>query len=139
MLPRHTKHNRNIEPETLAQMRAGWSRQAVSPVLDEAGQAARTGIGACSAANQNAGCAAQFIASFGERALRRPLAAEEAARYHELFADYEASGFASAIHLVLQTMPQSPNFIYHTRLSSRASLSRPRAPRLRLRPSTVPP
>lgn len=71
----------------------------------------------CAAANQNASCADQFIASFGQRAFRRPLAAEETARYHKLFVDYEAGGFGNAIRLVLQTMLQSPNFVYHLELT----------------------
>ncbi len=74
-------------------------------------------ITGCSGANQNTVCADQFIASFGERAFRRPLAVEEAARYHELFVAYEAGGFASAIRLVLQTMLQSPSFVYHLELT----------------------
>lgn len=74
-------------------------------------------ITGCSAGNQNAGCADQFIVSFGQRAFRRPLTAEETARYQQLFVDYEASGFASAVRLVLQTMLQSPNFLYHLELA----------------------
>ncbi|HYJ08075.1 MAG TPA: DUF1592 domain-containing protein, partial [Polyangiaceae bacterium] len=104
------------------------TRLTVEQYSDAAEDVARTvvaekleSVTGCSAANQNADCAAQFIASFGERAFRRPLSAEEAARYHELFVDYETSGFASAIRLVLQTMLQSPNFVYHLELTPATS------------------
>ncbi len=85
------------------------ARAAVEQKLDS--------IVGCSGAAQNAACADQFIQSFGQRAFRRPLAAEETARYKGLFTTYQAGGFAQGIRVVLQTMLQSPNFVYHLELT----------------------
>ena len=89
------------------------ARAAVEQKLDS--------ITGCSGANQNAACADQFIASFGQRAFRRPLAADETARYKQLFTDYQAAGFGNGIRVVLQTMLQSPNFVYHLELTPATS------------------
>jgi Protein of unknown function (DUF1592)/Protein of unknown function (DUF1588)/Protein of unknown function (DUF1595)/Protein of unknown function (DUF1585)/Protein of unknown function (DUF1587) len=61
-------------------------------------------------------CAAQFIEKFGLRAYRRPLTGEEKAAYTELFGTYEAVGYPDALRVVVQTMLQSPNFLYRVEL-----------------------
>ncbi len=71
----------------------------------------------CTGAAQNAACADQFIQSFGRRVFRRPLTADEAARYHGLFDANQARGFGEGIRMVLQTLLQSPNFVYHLELA----------------------
>jgi hypothetical protein len=57
-------------------------------------------------------CAQRFIATFGRRAYRRPLLADEQARLVEVFNIGAADGFAAGIELTLQTILQSPNFLY---------------------------
>jgi Protein of unknown function (DUF1588)/Protein of unknown function (DUF1592)/Protein of unknown function (DUF1595)/Protein of unknown function (DUF1585)/Protein of unknown function (DUF1587) len=74
-------------------------------------------LAGCTGANQNAACADQFIQSFGRRAFRRPLSAEEAARYRGLFDANQARGFGEGIRVVLLAMLQSPNFVYHLELT----------------------
>jgi hypothetical protein len=69
----------------------------------------------------DAACASQFIDVFGRRAYRRPLADEEKAAYTALYADYAAGGYDDAIRVVVETMLQSPNFLYHVELAPPAS------------------
>ncbi len=58
-----------------------------------------------------------FIQTFGRRAFRRPLAADELARYKTLFEtgselSGEQSAFTKGASLVIQAMLQSPHFLY---------------------------
>lgn len=71
----------------------------------------------CTGAEQNAACADEFIRDFGLRAFRAPLSPEQAQRYRGLFDGNQARGFGEAIRLVLQTMLQSPSFLYHLELT----------------------
>jgi hypothetical protein len=57
-------------------------------------------------------CAAQFVQTFGMRAFRRPLTMVEAARYTTEYKSFAASGYDSGIRVVVETMLQSPNFLY---------------------------
>jgi hypothetical protein len=67
----------------------------------------------CDPAADPAGCSTTFIKQFGRRAFRRPLDAEEQARYQTLF-DLGRTGadFANGVRLVVQAMLQSPKFLY---------------------------
>ena len=69
------------------------------------------------AAGQDA-CAASFIASFGERAFRRPLDADQLSDYQALYTSSKADGFPVAIELVVRAMLQSPYFLYHLELGA---------------------
>tara|TARA_B100001750_G_scaffold242288_1_gene255425 strand:- start:2193 stop:3812 length:1620 start_codon:yes stop_codon:yes gene_type:complete len=61
----------------------------------------------------DAGCAEEFVASFGRRALRRPLTAEETTRYAAFFEEQRAAiDFAGAVQLTVTAMLQSPQFLY---------------------------
>jgi hypothetical protein len=63
----------------------------------------------------DAACASHFVGTFGLRAYRRPLRADEQARFESMYAAAATrSGFAHAIQLVIQAMLQSPNFLYHS-------------------------
>ena len=71
----------------------------------------------------DAACQGQFIASFGERAFRRPLTADETTRFTALFARgpaLVASGdaFRDGVRLVVEAMLQSPQFLYRSELSN---------------------
>ncbi|MBM3735774.1 MAG: DUF1592 domain-containing protein [Acidobacteria bacterium] len=55
-------------------------------------------------------CAARFVREFGRRAFRRPLTAAEAARYEALIASQK--DFLAGAQLVVETMLQSPNFLF---------------------------
>jgi hypothetical protein len=62
----------------------------------------------------DAACARRFIETFGKRAYRRPLAAEEIADLEGLYAKGRALGFdfLGGVGLVLQAMLQAPGFLY---------------------------
>jgi Protein of unknown function (DUF1592)/Protein of unknown function (DUF1588)/Protein of unknown function (DUF1595)/Protein of unknown function (DUF1587)/Protein of unknown function (DUF1585) len=73
-------------------------------------------------------CAKIFIADFGRRAFRRPLLAEESARMLAVFSHPAAGGdFKTGIRLVLQTMLQSPQFLYRIELPASPSPKTERA------------
>lgn len=58
-------------------------------------------------------CADQFVRSFGRRAFRRPLTADEVTRYKVVYTAGAAGGdFASGVQLVITAMLESPNFLY---------------------------
>jgi hypothetical protein len=58
-------------------------------------------------------CGASFVTSFGKRAFRRPLTADEAVAFNTLFNGLNATrGYSAAIELTLQAMLQSPQFLY---------------------------
>jgi hypothetical protein len=67
--------------------------------------------------------ARSFIESFGKRAYRRPLSAEEIDAYLALFAQGQAlvqgsSDFAKGVKLTLQAFLQAPDFVYRVQWSS---------------------
>lgn len=71
-------------------------------------------------------CRNQFIADFGRKAFRRPLTAEQTTAFTQLFsqgADLVASGnaFSDGVQLVVETVLQSPQFLYRTELSTTES------------------
>ncbi|MBK9758225.1 MAG: DUF1592 domain-containing protein [Nannocystis sp.] len=66
--------------------------------------------------------ATAFITSFGKRAYRRPLTAEEIARHLEIFhagvaTPGELAAFPAGVRLVVQAMLQSPHFLYRVEAS----------------------
>jgi hypothetical protein len=62
-------------------------------------------------------CAKSFITSFGKRAFRRPLGAAEIDRYAALYADERTRGpHAQGISQIVETMLQSPHFLYRFEL-----------------------
>jgi len=72
-----------------------------------------------------ASCEGTFIASFGQKAFRRPLTSAETTRFSALFEqgpDLVASGddFKDGVSLVVESMLQSPQFLYRTELSATA-------------------
>jgi len=59
-------------------------------------------------------CATQFLTQFGRRAYRRPLTAAELQQYLSLYAlGKQGAGVQNGLRLVVQTMLQSPLFLYH--------------------------
>ncbi len=71
------------------------------------------GVLPCDVASGDAACGSGFIASFGRRAFRRPLDADEQALFEDLFAgEFEEHGFEAAVAITLQAILQSPQFLY---------------------------
>ena len=59
-------------------------------------------------------CATQFLTQLGRRAYRRPLSAAEIQQYITLYAlGKQGGGVQGGFRLVVQTMLQSPVFLYH--------------------------
>ena len=72
-------------------------------------------IWSCDGAFEDATCVQGFIDGFGSRAFRRPLLNEERQAYEALFVDARgALGGPTAVQLVVETMLQSPSFLYRT-------------------------
>ncbi|MGZ3426211.1 MAG: DUF1592 domain-containing protein [Polyangia bacterium] len=70
-----------------------------------------------SAADEDA-CAAQFIASFGKRAFRRPPSDDDSARLMSVFhAGRAAQDFTTGIRYAMETILQSPQFLYRVELA----------------------
>ncbi len=66
-------------------------------------------------------CATEFIQRFGQAAFRRPLDADDQARYLALYTSYATNGgFANGIRLVVEAMLQSPHFLYHVEFNQSA-------------------
>lgn len=75
----------------------------------------------CSA-SQGEACARSFVQSFGQRALRRPLAPAEVDRYVTLYQTGAANGgFDVGIRTIVLGMLQSPSFLYRTELGVHTS------------------
>ncbi|MFM2421250.1 MAG: hypothetical protein RL385_5973, partial [Pseudomonadota bacterium] len=62
-------------------------------------------------------CSREFIQKFGKRAYRRPLSSDEQSAYAALFDAYAGQGYADALRVLVQTMLQSPTFLYHVELA----------------------
>ncbi|HVY41280.1 MAG TPA: DUF1592 domain-containing protein [Polyangia bacterium] len=72
----------------------------------------------CTPANSGAeaGCANQFITTFGAKVFRRPLSTTEVADLTAMYQTGRATlglDFNGAIDLLIETMLQSPQFVYH--------------------------
>ncbi|HTV21552.1 MAG TPA: DUF1592 domain-containing protein, partial [Polyangiaceae bacterium] len=67
--------------------------------------------------SSNEARARAFVVDFGQRAFRRPLSEAEVASYLEVYTEgvsayADSSGFAAGVRLVIETMLQSPYFLY---------------------------
>jgi hypothetical protein len=73
----------------------------------------------CDPATGDAACAGRFLDSWGKRAWRRPLDAEEKAAMLKVFSTGMAGdGFASGIRMMMQVMLQAPQFLYRVELGA---------------------
>lgn len=89
----------------------GLSRTLVTRALDEASDQ----LLPCT--TQDSMCAESFVESFGPRALRRPLKAEEIAHYAGFFADDITGGdFNTGVALSIRAMLMSSSFLYRSEL-----------------------
>jgi hypothetical protein len=64
------------------------------------------------AGNDEATCVRGFIQSFGERAFRGPVTDDDVTQLYTVFVAGRAEDFRTGVELVLQTMLQSPRFLY---------------------------
>jgi uncharacterized protein DUF1592/uncharacterized protein DUF1588/uncharacterized protein DUF1595/uncharacterized protein DUF1585/uncharacterized protein DUF1587 len=78
------------------------------------------------AADTGTTCATQFINNFGRKAYRRPLATDERDQYLALYTMEKGVGTAqTAFQLIVETMLQSPFFLYHVDVGGAAPTSAP--------------
>ena len=98
---------------------------AAQTYLDAAEKIAETAAGAsnfvtCANGTQDAACATSFINSFGKQVYRRPLAADDTARYTALYEKAISSGydFKTGIEWIVFAMLQSQQFLYRFELGS---------------------
>ncbi len=74
----------------------------------------------------NESCASSFIQDFGKRAFRRPLLQSETERFKAVFdwalADADLGRFEDGIQLVIETMLQSPSFLYRPELGEQTPI-----------------
>jgi hypothetical protein len=81
----------------------------------------------CTPANAaaEAGCAAQFIATFGAKAYRRPLNATEVSHLTALYQTARSTlalDFNGAVDLLIEAMLQAPGFVYHWEMDPGAAI-----------------
>ena len=67
-------------------------------------------------------CARQFIAAFGKAAYRRPLDADDTATLTAVFAAGAVTDFKTGVRLVIETLLQSPRFLYRVEFGATPSL-----------------
>jgi hypothetical protein len=90
-------------------LEAEVAARAAAPKLEAMVKCDRAKLG-------DAACAAQLIDTLGQRIYRRPLQDAERAAYVAQFAAFKATGYVEALRVVLETMLQSPNFLYRVEL-----------------------
>ncbi|MEM8607494.1 MAG: DUF1592 domain-containing protein [Myxococcota bacterium] len=74
---------------------------------------ARTRLLPCDPNGDPAGCAREFVTSFGGRAFRRPLYVDEVDRWTAYFEEQRSAiDFDAALQLTVAAMLQSPQFLY---------------------------
>ncbi len=108
----------------VAGFRNNVAANKVNPRLVEAYQAAAETLALTAVTNDLAGlapcadtagseaCGHDFVASFGERAFRRPLDTDEIGVFDRLFIATLPQGYAKAVELTLRAILQSPQFLY---------------------------
>jgi hypothetical protein len=119
----------------------GFAANTVSPVSEDqadnyhsaadaiAAKAMAAGIGKLASCTPGDACADQFVRTFGRRAFRRPLTAEETARYKQVYTvGSTGADFASGLQLVITAMLESPNFLYLPEHGDRARAEKDAVP-----------
>jgi hypothetical protein len=106
-----------FESNTTAPLKELQVEQYTSAAEDLANKASANLMklaGCAPPATPEATCVDQFLRTFGKRAYRRPLTAEETTRYKALFTTGKGTtgDFAEGISLLVTAMLQSPNFLY---------------------------
>jgi hypothetical protein len=119
------------EPESLGFRNSGdyltVPSLAAQSFLDAAEKIAEAAAGAsnfvtCANGSQDAACATTFINTFGKQVYRRPLAADDTARYRAIYDKAIASGydFKTGIEWIVFSMLQSSQFLYRFELGATA-------------------
>jgi hypothetical protein len=111
----------NASVLTVTALQAEKYLEAAEALAAEAVKKLSTLVPCQAASATDEACARQFIARFGRRAYRRPLAPEDTDRLLRAFRAGAAEGtFAAGIELVIQTALQSPSFLHRLELGAPA-------------------
>ena len=113
-----------VAPDTVPDAQVEFYRQTADSVVDRALHALAAGEFAgklvipCEAPADSAAeiaCATRFVATFGQEAYRRPVAAPEQDSLLNVFSSVRTLGltFNESIGAVVKVMIESPNFLYH--------------------------
>jgi len=94
---------------------AGQYADAAEKLAAEALTAGKlTALAPCAGGAEDV-CASDFVRTFGQQLFRRPVAADELTRYATLFAtERTRSDYATSIRQLLETMLQTPAFLYRS-------------------------
>ncbi|MDX2054747.1 MAG: DUF1588 domain-containing protein, partial [Polyangiaceae bacterium] len=107
-------------PQAVAEQYARAAKTLAAGVASQA-----TTLAPCADAGAEAACADSFIRQFGQQAYRRPLTTEEVGVYAKLFTDERARAtYADGISIIVETMLQSPHFLYKTEIGVGSGLDR---------------
>ncbi len=99
-------------PQAVAEQYARAAKTLASGVAAKA-----TTLAPCADSGAEPACADTFIRSFGQKAYRRPLTTGEVGVYAKLFTDERARAtYADGISIIVETMLQSPHFLYKTEI-----------------------
>ena len=112
---------------SLSPVRMDQYRQAAASLATEAlAPPRRATILTCDPTTGDA-CISAFVTSFGERAYRRPLAADEVASYLSLAATARTAGGTpdDVVSTILQAILVSPNFLFHVELDPNPTSATP--------------
>lgn len=119
-----SKHGFTNDAETLLvgdQTAAEWLATAEEVGDAVTAPAVLPAILPCAAQSPDSACAAEFIATYGQRLFRRPLTAAERARYESHFAAIAADvEFPIALKWTLVGLIQSPHAVYRSELGEPA-------------------
>ena len=96
----------------ISELQFGEYATAAATIAERA-VALRAKILPCDPASGEAACVSQFIRDFARRAYRRPIEASEQSQLQKIFdLGRMGAGFDNGIKLVVETMLQSPHFLY---------------------------
>lgn len=103
---------------SLVDTRIAWAKHAADSLRTRFFE-----VTACSEDDTDA-CAQAFIQSFGSRAFRRPLGAEEVTDLMGVYQVGRATDFVTGVTLAVQAILASPSFVYRTEFGERDASGR---------------
>ncbi len=105
---------------TLSELGTGQYEEAADTVthfvFDD--PARRSALVGCEVATPGDGCVSQFLASFGRRAYRRPLTADEHARWLQISVGLAQPDAWEGLRMAVAGMLQSPHFLYRVEIGA---------------------
>ena len=115
-------YNNNADGLTVSDVLTRQYQRSAEVLAAEAVSKSLGALVPCTPTGDGSACARQFIQTFGRRAFRRPLEDDETAAYLAAFRNaatqYASTNpFTNGVQLVVETMLQSPSFLYRAELS----------------------